>query len=240
MRTALAFSGGKDSWACLFLNVHRLTEIVVIWVNTGKSFPEALAMIEKARAMCPNFVEVCVDRDAQNERCGIPSDLVPVDHTDLGMQVTSPKSVKIQSYLQCCYENISKPLMDKCKELGVTELIRGQRLSESHKSPARDGDVVEGITFRQPIERWSSEDVSSFISRRMDIPDHFALSHTSLDCYDCTAYGRETADRVAWARKYPELSAAYEDRRVRLVAAIVPHVEALRANIVEPTHEVSL
>lgn len=226
-KTALAFSGGKDSWACLYLNAHRLHDITVIWVNTGKNFPEALAMIDKARAMCPNFIEVRTDREGQNECQGLPSDVVPIDHTTLGMVMTGRKAVKVQSYLDCCNANISQPLMAKCTELGITELIRGQRLDEGHKSPARDGDVFFGIVFRQPIEHWTAAQVLAYIGARMEVPEHFKLSHSSLDCYDCTAYARDTADRVIWARKHPGLSAAYETRRADLLTAIKPYVDAL-------------
>lgn len=228
-QTALAFSGGKDSLACLFLNADRLAEITVIWVNPGKNYPEALEVIETARAMCPNFVEVRSDRDGQNAAHGIPSDVVPIDYTTLGMVITGEKPVKVQSYLQCCNENVSRPLMDKCKELGITELIRGQRIDEGHKSPARDGDVIEGIVFRQPIERWTAEQVLEFVRRHIELPEHFKLSHSSLDCYDCTAYTQDTADRIIWARKHPELSAEYQARLTALLSAIEPSVNALRA-----------
>lgn len=229
-KIALAFSGGKDSWACLLMNDHRLHEIAVIWVNPGKNFPEAQAMVEKARAMCPNFYEVNSDRAGQNEREGLPSDVVPIDHTSLGMLMTGQKSVKVQSYLECCNANISQPLMAKCKELGITQLIRGQRLDEAHKSPARDGDVFFGIVFRQPIEHWTAAQVLAYIGERMEVPEHFKLSHSSLDCYDCTAYARDTADRVTWARKHPALSAEYEERKARLMSAIKPYVDALSAH----------
>lgn len=228
-RIGLAFSGGKDSWACLLLNAQRLADITVIWINAGKNFPEALEVIERAKVMCPNFVEVNVDRDAQNEREGIPSDVVPVDYTSFGFLVTGEKSVKIQSYLQCCNENLSRPLMDKCKELGITELIRGQRLDEGHKSPARDGDMVEGICFRQPIETWRTGEVLSYISERMEIPEHFALKHSSLDCYDCTAYAKDTGDRIIWARRHPALSQAFESRKAQLMTALNESMEALNA-----------
>ncbi len=227
MRIALAFSGGKDSWACLHLNAHRLQEIAVIWVNAGKNFPEAEEMVAKARAMCPNFYEVHSDREGQNQREGLPSDVVPIDHTPLGMLMTGQKSVKVQSYLECCNANISQPLMAKCKELGITELIRGQRLDEAHKSPARDGDVYFGIVFRQPIEHWTTEQVLSYLTKRMEIPEHFGLAHSSLDCYDCTAYAKETGDRIIWAARHPVLAAKYEARRTLLLSAIKPYVNAL-------------
>ena len=221
METALAFSGGKDSWACLWLNRFRLAEITVIWVNTGKNYPEMLATIELAKAMCPNFVEVIVDRDGQNAFNGLPSDVVPINWTLSGQNITHKKPVLVQSYLQCCYENIGMNLHAYCKANGIKTLIRGQRNDEGHKSSARDGFVIEGITYKQPIEKLTSEQVLSYVSRFMVLPDHFKFKHSSMDCFDCTAFASESKDRVAYAKdNHPELHAVYEDRRKSLQSAL--------------------
>ena len=196
MKTALAFSGGKDSWACLWLNKDRLADIKVLWINTGKNYPELLATIEKAKALCPNFVEITVDRKGQNDYHGIPADVVPINWTRYGQSQTKHKSVMIQSYLNCCYENIGANLQEYCKRFGIVELIRGQRNNESHKSIARNGDVIDGITYLQPIETWTSSQVLDFVGKHMELPDHFKFKHSSMDCYDCTAYASESKDRI--------------------------------------------
>lgn len=221
MKTALAFSGGKDSFACLFLNRDKLHEITVFWVNTGKVYPETLQMIEFAKTMCPNFVEILSDREGQNARKGIPSDVVPVNYTDLGFVMTGQKSVMIQDYLGCCFENIGRKLHDAAREHGITHMIRGQRTDESHKSPARNGSVVDGIIYIQPIEDWTREEVIQYLVKHMDVPDHFSIGHSSLDCYDCTAYSRESQDRVEFTRqKYPLFYMQYASRMTLLKTAI--------------------
>ena len=91
--------------ACLLLNRERLSEITVFWVNTGKNFPETVAMIEFAKSLAPNFVVVPVDRDEQNRRMGFPSDMVPVNFTALGQAMTGMKHVMVQSYFECCFDN---------------------------------------------------------------------------------------------------------------------------------------
>ena len=83
----LAFSGGKDSWACLWLNKDRLDNIVVVWVNTGKNYPEMLETIALAKSICPNFGEITVDRDGQNAYHGIPAEIVPVNWTRFGQKL---------------------------------------------------------------------------------------------------------------------------------------------------------
>lgn len=221
MKTALAFSGGKDSWACLWLNKDKLSEIVVLWVNTGKNYPEMLATIKKARAMCPNFVELIVDRDGQNAHHGLPSDVVPINWTRLGQSVTVEKPVMVQSYINCCHENIGANLHKYCKDHGITHLIRGQRNDEGHKSSARNGTVIDGVEYVQPIEEWTAQEVLDFVAAHMPIPDHFAFKHSSMDCYDCTAFAADSKDRIEYTKAYhPTMYAAYETRNQALKGAL--------------------
>lgn len=222
MKTGLAFSGGKDSWACLWLNKHRLGEIYVIWVNTGKNFPELLETVEKAKAICPNFIEVLTDRVGQNKAMGLPADVVPIDWTALGQRFNGPKPVTVQSYLGCCYDNISGPLHQKCLELGLEEIIRGQRLEDDKQGTARDGTVLDGVTCSHPIESWTTAEVLAFNALHMEIPEHFSLKHSSMDCYDCTAYLKDSADRVAYTKaNHPILYQEYKQRASALNDALL-------------------
>lgn len=217
MKFGLAFSGGKDSLACLLLNKERLSEITVFFVNTGKTYPETMKLVEYAKSISPNFIEILVDREGQNALNGLPADVVPINWTVLGQSQTEKKAVTIQSYLQCCFENIAKPLMDAAKHCGITHLIRGQRNDESHKSTSKNGDVVDGITFLQPIENWTTASVLEFIAQNMEIPAHFNLGHTSLDCFDCTAYQKETKDVSSYRElNHPELHKKYLARKEQL------------------------
>lgn len=220
--TALAFSGGKDSLAALFVNSRRLDEIVVLWVNTGKNYPEVLETINSVRAMCPNFVEILSDRVGQNAYWGIPADVVPTDWTREGQEATGEKPVMIQNYLKCCIENIGLVLLKYCSQRGITELISGQRNADKRKSTSRDGDVVQGVTYRQPIADWSDAQVMDFVGQHLHpIPEHMKLKHSSMDCYDCTAYRADSADRVALMRdRHPEMFAEYAARRDALNAAL--------------------
>lgn len=223
---ALAFSGGKDSMACWFLSRHL--DPYVIWVNTGKVYPETMAVVDLVRAQTSKFIEVKTNQLEQNARCGLPSEIVPIDSTVFGMNFTGEKSVLVQSYLDCCFENISGPLHSAAKQLGVDELIRGQRNDEGHKSTARDGAIVDGITYSQPIENWSKDEVMRFLAQHMEIPEHFALDHSSMDCYDCTAFLAHSKDRAEWTRvRHPELHTEYMARMRALKAAVSPSFEAL-------------
>ena len=221
MKLGLAFSGGKDSLACLLLNKERLHEITVFWVNAGKNYPETEKIVEFAKSISPNFIEVRSSQPQQNEQNGLPADVVPVDWTVFGQSQTCIKPIKIQSYIQCCYDNIAAPLMEAVKAYEITHLIRGQRLDEKHKSTAKNGDVVEGITFLHPIEDWTAFEVLSYISKHMELPRHYNLKHTSLDCFDCTAYQKDTKDVSLYREKnHPELHKQYLARKEKLDSAI--------------------
>ncbi|WP_186260012.1 phosphoadenosine phosphosulfate reductase family protein [Burkholderia gladioli] len=225
-KKALAFSGGKDSLACWLLCRHE--DPYVLWVNTGKAYPETLGVIDAVRAQTEKFVEIKTDQAAQNAVHGLPSEIVPIDWTSDGMQITGPKPVRIQSYLQCCWQNISEPLHRAAKDLGIEFLIRGQRNDEHHKSPAREGTVLDGITYLQPIENWTRDQVLDFIGRHMEVPKHFALDHSSMDCYDCTAFLGQSIDRAEWTRvRWPELHAAYVARLEQMAQAVLPSIQHL-------------
>jgi phosphoadenosine phosphosulfate reductase len=220
---ALAFSGGKDSMACLHLLRDELD--CAIYVDTGFSYPETRALVNYAAGLIPLHI-VQTDRAGQNAMTGIPSDVVPIDWTFVGQSVTAPKPALIQSYLQCCFENIAKPLFDKAKVLGVTELFYGERAEEAHHSTSHDGDVLDGIIRRHPIENWTEREVFELLERHMTVPDHYyAVKHSSLDCYDCTAYTRESQDRIAWMHsRYPAHYRAYQVRREAIDHAILEAV----------------
>lgn len=220
-KAALLFSGGKDSVACLLLLRPYLAEISVIFVNPGRAFPEQLAIAEWAKTICTKWIEVKTDRLRQWQEHGLPSDLVPVDWTTEGQAISGPKPIKIQSNLACCWDNISFPALQKCKELGITLQIRGQRNDEERKATSRTGDELEGTTFWHPIAHWTKAEVLAYVKQELGgLPDHFGTKHSSLDCFDCPAYSKDSLDRVQFTRKYPELHRGLIDNYRAVYSAI--------------------
>lgn len=210
---ALAFSGGKDSMAVLHLMRGELD--CAIYVDSGYSYPETRKLVEYASTLIPMHV-VKVDRGDE-----IPSDVVPIDWTLDGQAVTSQKPFTVTSYIDCCYAHIALPLLKKAQELGVTELYNGQRNEEGHRSTSQDGAVVFGIVRRQPIEHWTDEEVIRYLGTKMEVPSHYAIKHSSLDCYDCTAYRKDSKDRVQWmANTHPLLFKKYQRRAMQLEQAL--------------------
>lgn len=204
--------------ACLHLLAGTLD--CAIYVDTGKSYPETAAMVEYANTIVP-VITVHTNQSEQNKREGIPADVVPIDWTRFGQQLAGEKMVTLQSYLNCCFENISIPLILKAKELGATEIVYGQRTDENHKSPSRNGDVTEGIVRLQPIENWTSEEVLAYLSTKMSVPAHYSIKHSSLDCYDCTAFRKDSTDRVEFTKaNHPDKYLEYSHRLNLLDSAL--------------------
>ena len=218
----LAFSGGKDSLACWYL--YRTHNPIVFWVNTGKTYPETLSIVNKIKSETNRFVEIKTDVAKNIEQSGIPSDVVPIANTLEGMSITGEQPIKVKDYIRCCYDNIAGPLMAACLQHGITELVRGQRNDEKHKACSRHGDIVMGIKFLHPIENWTKQQVFDFLLSQMpELPEHFSLNHSSLDCYVCTAFAAESQDRLAWTKeKYPEYYREYAVNFDNLVAALRP------------------
>ncbi len=221
---ALAFSGGKDSLAAYYLT--RATLDCAIFVDTGFSYPDTQALVQWLGTQLPVHV-VRSDRAGQNAAHGIPADVVPVEWTVLGQACTHPKPMTIQPSFLCCYDNISQPLFAKARELGVTHLVDGQRHKESHRGSVVPNAVMQGIVREHPLADWTREQVLDYLLQFRDLPEQFDLQHSSLDCYDCPAYARETQDRVAWTRQhYPDFHRAYASRRQAvedaLTAALSP------------------
>jgi len=203
-KVALFFSGGKDSLACLELCKPYLDRIVVIWVNTGSNFPEVEECVTKVALEVPNFVEIPTNQAWSVEVSGYPADVVPVSFTKLGQCFTSTKEIMLKSYLECCNENIWTPAYMKVQELGITGVIRGQRSDESHRSPLNSGEVVDGIEYFFPLQDWSNEDVDDYLVKQgVKLTERLRMrSHTSLDCWNCTAFTENSVERMEYMKKY--------------------------------------
>jgi phosphoadenosine phosphosulfate reductase len=88
---------------------------------------------------------------------------------------------------------------------------------------------VNGVTYIQPIETWTKEQVLAFLRTQCQLPEHYAIDHSSLDCYDCTAYLAHSTDRVAWMKeKHPSLHEKYKINMAALKSALLPTLELLR------------
>jgi len=202
-KVALMFSGGKDSIACMYLLKPYLDKVTLVWVNRGADLPEITSYMESIRAQVPNFLEVITDQPKNVEMFGHPADVVPISYTPIGQLCTSSKPIKFRSYMDCCADNFWNPAEAKIREMGFTGVVRGQRNSDTHKSPVSSGHIWNGVEYVFPINDWSTEDVLTYIQKcGEEITERLLMSHSSLDCWDCTAYLGENKDRMKYLKKH--------------------------------------
>jgi phosphoadenosine phosphosulfate reductase len=201
-KVALMFSGGKDSLACLHLVKDYLDKVVVVWVNTGANFPEIEQMMREVKSIVTHFHEIKTNQPESIKSKGYPVDVVPVNYTLLGQSVTSIKDFKVRSYFECCSENFWIPCDAEMRKLGVTGIIRGQRNSEAHRAPIKSGHIEDGIEYYLPIESWKDSEVIDYLrSKNVIIDERLSMAHSSLDCWNCTAYMADSSERFKYIKK---------------------------------------
>lgn len=236
-KIVLMFSGGKDSLACLFLLKKYWDKINVMWVNTGAAFPEIIQLMDKIKEMVPHFTEVTSHQSSYIEAFGYPSDVVPINHTTVGELFTGKKKNKISIYLDCCAANISFPLRDAAALYGATLIIRGQKSCDGHKAPIVSNQVVGGIQYLFPIQDWSNEDVFAYLRMQdFPLPEFYSLKATSLDCWNCTAYCADHADKLQYMKKHhPKLAVKLLANLAMVKRVIAAELMPLN-NLLEATH----
>jgi 3'-phosphoadenosine 5'-phosphosulfate sulfotransferase (PAPS reductase)/FAD synthetase len=193
---ALQFSGGLDSLACLEL-LKDTKGLIVLTATTDGEYPERQAYLKKVELAHPHLEFVQVYGDRRLSHYGHPVDVVPTKFTLLG-GATQSAPVRYQSHLECCNRGLWQPLAIAVYKLGITELYRGQRLSDDYKAPLDDGYTENGVTYRFPINSWSRDDVWKYVTEHCPdlIPAYYGKEKTSRDCWDCTAYLSENMSRI--------------------------------------------
>lgn len=193
MKTALLYSGGRDSHACLkLLRVQgRLHDITIIWVNTGDAWPETIEWMSRLKATWTNFIEIKSNvRDWIKEN-GSPSDILYVGSTALGTIWNWPnKKDKHVFGPECCFHNIIAPAWAYLKAEGFTHLIRGDKYSDKPRGGATDGSVFDGVTISLPIANWSDAAVDTYLGDEIP-PQYLEGCKSSLDCLHCSAFDHE-------------------------------------------------
>jgi phosphoadenosine phosphosulfate reductase len=220
MDTALLFSGGKDSLACLYINKHRWDSIFVVWLNTGAVDEATYEYMMKWKERLPHFIELKSDQPSNVRDYGWPVDVLPVNNTHLGKFITGEEGPFMQPYLNCCAANIWFPLHEGLKGLGVTRAIKGQRNDDGKKSTSRDGDTRDGITFEMPIQDWTEVDVYDYLKvvKAELAPGYIAGEKTGRDCWDCTAYLSDNKKRIS---NLPEEKKQEVLRRLGIIKAAI-------------------
>jgi 3'-phosphoadenosine 5'-phosphosulfate sulfotransferase (PAPS reductase)/FAD synthetase len=225
VKTALQFSGGRDSLALL---VHLRAEwknFTVYFCDPGDTPEETLDLAALVEKKVPNFVRV-PGRVLQMHAVAWPTDLVPADSTKFGKAMGGDEIPLIDRY-NCCAQSIMRPLHEKMLEDGVELVLRGQRLSERIKSPMLSGTKSE-YEVQYPINGWSDMQVHDAIAfSEFPLPRFYRHGLSgAVDCKTCTAWWDHGGQ--GYIRKhYPEAYAEVDRRMVFIRSAITKQLNHL-------------
>lgn len=230
-RIALQLSGGRDSIACLYLLWPYLDRITVYWCNTGAAFPETVELMSKLRARCPHFVEIDGNQPAVIAQYGLPSDIVPVNSTPIGLLAAGSKAPLIQDRYSCCFRVMVLPMQQRMIEDGITLVIRGQRAEDRLKWPTKSGDVQDGVEYLFPIEDWSTKQVMDYLRKQgAPIPRFYEMLNGAPDCMTCSAYWEEGAAKYLKRYHYPQYQEV--QRRLDIInGAVGEHIAAFNQEV---------
>lgn len=206
----LLYSGGKDSTACaeLLLRAGFGPRTVLVWVDTGASLPEIRDAVESYHPAFKNLVVIRSDQPGFIKKYGFPTDLAPVDRTVLGRNFCREASgITVCDKYSCCFTNLWKPWTDWALQNGVTALVLGDKQADKYSGANANARWEGRIEICSPIADWSDEQVRSYLRSSGRWQERFAMSHSSIDCWNCTAYWEVAGERLAYLeRHHPELS----------------------------------
>jgi len=204
-RIAFQFSGGRDSTAALYLLRAYWSQMTVYHLDTGDQFPETREVVAAVgRDLLAAGVELVVihsDVNHYREQVGLASDLVPVDNTAFG-RLVSGRGITIVGRYDCCAQNLMLPMNQAMLERSITLLVRGQRDDEYAKPPMRSGDVQDGFEVLYPIQAWTGEQVSKYLSdNALPLAKFYERgAKRAPECMGCTAWWDE--GRAEYLKQY--------------------------------------
>jgi phosphoadenosine phosphosulfate reductase len=229
-RIALQLSGGRDSIACLYLMRPYWDRLTVYWLNTGAAYPETVALMKQISDMVPNFAVIEGNQPRVIDQFGIPSDIVPVSATPIGVEVAGG-GVIIQDRYSCCFRSKMLPMHERMIADGITLIIRGQKNADRLKATVRSGDIEHGIEYLFPIEDWDSRKVMRFLSDEgAPIPRFYEMLDAMPDCMTCSAWWEEGAAKYLKRYHYPQF--LKNQKRLDIInKAVGEHIAAFNKEV---------
>lgn len=188
-RSALQFSGGKDSLACLYLlKPWVLAGLPVYWTHTGDTIPETLEVIEQVRAWIPDFRVIQADVLQWKAKHGIPSDVTTAQASWIGQQYGMTEA-KLVGRFDCCWHNLMQPMHQRMLDDGIELVIRGTKLADTGRVPANG--ATEHYDVLLPLVNWSHDQVFAYLEEvgapKSAVYEHFkAIS--APECLHCSAW----------------------------------------------------
>lgn len=224
---ALAFSGGKDSLALVYLLGTYLNRIMIYHYDTGDLLPETREIVDHVKSFAPNFVHIQGDILTTIATQGLPTDLLPYTAHPVAQQMAEHVT-KLVSRYDCCWHNLMLPLFKRIHEDGNTLIIRGTKQADMKRLPAMSGEVAYGIEIFLPLQNWSHAEVFAYLREAgAPISRIYTTVVNSPECARCTAWWGEK--RAEYLRKHhPALWADYRNRLSLVAQEIVGSVNNLR------------
>jgi phosphoadenosine phosphosulfate reductase len=215
-------SMGRDSLALIEVMSHELDNLLVLFVDPGGTLPEIEETVKYVENRVPHFFRLRTDSNAWINANGMPFDVVPVWHTVMGLNLAGNNAPAISSSLECCFQNVMRPMHEFCRAIGAKKIYRGQRNAERMKSPLRSGAKDDDIELVFPLENWSDEDVNNYLAERnIPLPEWYQYGNKGFDCWWCTGFVEDSKGLHRYLKnKHPD-KWAIVDERIRAAKAKV-------------------
>ena len=219
-KTAIQFSGGKDSLAVLHMLKPHTDEVTAYFCDTGDMYQHIKDLVVKT---CENLnvklkiVRPKMDIKDFHKENGLPSDIVPISKIEAMRDTFKNKGASLQGSVHCCSLMLWKPLHDAMIEDDIRVIVRGAKKADAHMS-VPDGFIDErGVKYKNPLWEMTDNEVFKYLrENNIELPKHYSEVNCSFDCVGCSAFLYEagTPGRLAWTKK--NLPERWEYLRARI------------------------
>lgn len=184
-QVAVAFSGGKDSEVVLHLCLQVMSNVPVVFNNTGVEYPQTVKFVaELQESWSLNLIVTHPEKSFWDcvEQYGFP--------------LKSKRRGKANRGARCCYWLKEKPMLQAIRENGWLGYFTGETASESYMRMfvARDKGTCShlkdwNVCKIKPILWWTEDEVWQFIEdNNLPFNEAYKKGAKRIGCMPCTAY----------------------------------------------------
>lgn len=225
-KPAIAWSGGKDSTAALYLVLQKKPDIDVIWVNTGVEFPECIRFIKYIKKQWSLNFHIAKPESTFwdiADKYGWPmlgkggsgywwSRAAYLKKKGNDKLAKATEVAKISA--ACCRILKEKPMKNLCSFLGVDCIVLGNLISESRQRFfiwAQKGDLYYAKSEKRwkawILAYWTDNDISKFHNLyNLPMSSIYNKGHLRNGCWPCLMDIRFRDNKLKLLRKsHPKL-----------------------------------